>query len=308
MAISYQQLFEQRRVVDQEGRSLADEFDSRTRWLSSIGCFVQSNNERFSTALSSESVVKPGILISIVLKGLGHGGPWGGTARLHYSDNTLAALALRQPTRWWGQIPRGTYIQTIGLAFPSSSIRRLNLWEEFEGLFGSAKTDFVVMTTKAGPRLQAIAAEMLSPPLNGNLSRLLLEAHAIETLAHAMSALAGGAIPAITFGDRMRLQSLCNVVNDDLQHNWSLAELAKQAGLSKRTLSAKFRAAFGMTVFDYLKQQRLAFARDALVHQRLTVSEAAYRVGYESPANFATAFRRYYGIAPSACRRQGRTP
>ena len=46
-------------------------------------------------------------------------------------------------------------------------------------------------------------------------------------------------------------------------------------------------------------QTAIEFACDALVHQRLTVSQAAYRVGYESPANFATAFRRHFGIAPA---------
>ena len=47
-----------------------------------------------------------------------------------------------------------------------------------------------------------------------------------------------------------------------------------------------------------------ADARAALVHQHLTVAEAAYRVGYDNPANFATAFRRHFGFAPSACRKQ----
>jgi AraC-like DNA-binding protein len=302
------QQFAYRHIVDEEGRPLADEFDRATRWLSSIGCFVQANNKHLSASLNSESIVRPGILISLVLKGLGRGGPWGESARLHYSDNTLVALALRQPTRWWGQIPRGTHIQAVGLAFPFPSLEYLNLQKDFENLFSAAESDVVTVMTKAGPRLQAIAAEMLSPPLNGSLRKLLLQAHAVEVLAYAMSALAGGHVfPAGHIGDRMRLQSLCNVVKANLQRNWSLAELAKEAGLSKRTLNAKFRMAFGMTVFDYLKQQRLEFARDALVHQGLTVAQAAYCVGYESPANFATAFRRYYGIAPSACRKQSRT-
>ena len=113
-----------------------------------------------------------------------------------------------------------------------------------------------------------------------------------------MSALAGSDMaPALSAGDRMRLQSLCDVIEANLRRGWSLDELAKEAGLSKRTLNAKFRTAFGMTVFDYLQHRRFEFARDALVHQRLTVSQAAYRVGYESPANFATAFRRHFGIS-----------
>ena len=307
MSSLYDQLVENRRVVDEDGRSVAHEFESRTSWLASIGCFVQANNKHFSASLASELTVKPGIMISLVLKGLGRGGPSGEAARLHYRENTLVALAVRQPTRWWGQIPRGTHVQAIGLAFPPAALDGLNLLEDFSGLFQAGETDVVTAAAKAGPRLQAIAAEMLSPPLAGNLSRLLLAAHAVEVLAYAMSALAGSDMaPALSAGDRMRLQSLCDVIEANLRRGWSLDELAKEAGLSKRTLNAKFRTAFGMTVFDYLQHRRFEFARDALVHQRLTVSQAAYRVGYESPANFATAFRRHFGIAPSRYRKQSR--
>jgi AraC-like DNA-binding protein len=45
-------------------------------------------------------------------------------------------------------------------------------------------------------------------------------------------------------------------------------------------------------------------AREALVHQNLSVTEAAYVAGYSNPANFATAFRKYFGAAPSAYRAQ----
>jgi AraC-like DNA-binding protein len=298
------QLFEGRRIIDENGRSLSAEFPSAERWLPSVGCFVHANNRRFSSSLRSESVVKPGVIISLVLKGLGQGGPWGEAPRLHYSDNTLVALALRTPARWWGQIPRGAHVQAVGVAFPSASLERLHLRNDFIDLFTSAAADVVTATMPAGPRLQAIAMEMLSPPLGGNIGRLLLEAHAAEMLAHGMTALASHeSVPAVCGSDHLRLHSLRALISSNLHRTWSLAELARECGISKRALNAKFRAAFGMTVFDYIKQQRLEFARDALVHQRLTVAEAAYRVGYENPANFATAFRRYFGYPPSACRK-----
>ena len=184
MSTPHAQLFESRRIVDQDGRSLSPELAGSVRWLSSFGCFVQANNRHFNSSLSSETVVKPGVLISIVLKGIGSGGPWGEGPRLHYGDNTLVALALRQPMRWWGRIPRGAHVQAIGLAFPVDSLRRLSLWDDFTDLFNSAATDIVTAAMKVGPRLQAIATEMLAPPLDGNLGRLLLESHAAEVYAH----------------------------------------------------------------------------------------------------------------------------
>lgn len=297
-------VLEDRRIVDQDGRSLVAEFAERR--LPSLGCFFGASNRHFPSAISSESVVNAGVLISLVLKGMGMGGPWGESPRLHYGDNTLLALAVRTPTRWWSRVPGGVHVQAIGLAFPAEALERLNLWHDFARLFGAAAADVVTVAMTAGPRLQAIAAEMITPPLSGNLGRVLLEAHATEVLAYSMAALASGkAIPAINVNDRMRLHALCVLINSNLRRTWSVAELAKEAGLSKRVLNAKFRMAFGVTVFDYLKRQRLEYARDALVHQGLTVAEAAYGVGYDNPANFATAFRRYFGYQPSACRRRG---
>jgi AraC-like DNA-binding protein len=40
------------------------------------------------------------------------------------------------------------------------------------------------------------------------------------------------------------------------------------------------------------------------LYQNLSVTEAADLVGYGNPANFATAFRKHFGYAPSLCRKQ----
>jgi AraC-like DNA-binding protein len=300
----YDELFQSRRIVDDAGLSHSAAFDALPRWLPSVGCFVQANNAHCASTLSSETVVNPSIMISLVLKGVGEGGSWGEGASLRYGDNTLVVLAMRKPTRWWGQVPRGAHLRAVGLAFPLTSLERLNLRDEFDGLFRAAGADVLTATLKASPRLLAIAGEMLSPPLKGSLAGLLLGAHSAEILAHSMAALASGGMSAIKVDERIRLQSVCEAIDANLQRNWSLTEIAKETGLSKRALNTKFRDAFGTTVFDYLKRRRLEFAREALVHQRLSVSEVAYCVGYRSPANFATAFRRHFGYAPSRCRTQ----
>ena len=46
-------------------------------------------------------------------------------------------------------------------------------------------------------------------------------------------------------------------------------------------------------------------AAELLARRGLTVREVARRVGYRQPAQFAKAFRRYQGLAPSAFRSSG---
>ena len=81
---------------------------------------------------------------------------------------------------------------------------------------------------------------------------------------------------------------------DDL----SLDDIARYAGLNDNSLQKQFRALYGTTVFDFIRQTRLQRARQALGHDGLTVGQAALVAGYTSAANFATAYRRCFGISP----------
>jgi len=57
-----------------------------------------------------------------------------------------------------------------------------------------------------------------------------------------------------------------------------------------------------MTIFEYQRARRLLQARQALEREGISVNEAAWRAGYNSPANFATAFKRQFGISPRQVR------
>ncbi|NJL41180.1 MAG: helix-turn-helix transcriptional regulator [Leptolyngbyaceae cyanobacterium SM1_4_3] len=71
--------------------------------------------------------------------------------------------------------------------------------------------------------------------------------------------------------------------------------------MSKRTLQTGFRAVFGVTPFVYLTQQRMSHAKRLLQTADRTVAEVANLVGYANPAQFASAFKRQFGLSPSEC-------
>jgi len=82
----------------------------------------------------------------------------------------------------------------------------------------------------------------------------------------------------------------------------SLAEIGRQVGSNVSTLQKQFRAAHGLTVFDYLRRGRLLRARHALEREGRSIVEAAGIAGYTSPANFATAYKRQFGLTPRQSR------
>lgn len=299
----FDHVFEHFRVVNSDNSSIADDFVECAQWLESPGCLFQRSNFVLGSEVRTEGVIKPGLFLSVVLKGAGGGGPLKGTQRFSYTNNSISVLALKEPTPWEGDAPSGAQMQAAGVAFPISSLERIGLRDEFLELFADDRTVFVT-SWKASPRIQAIAMEMISPTAEGKAGELLLAAQATEILARAMAALRGGSdIVAFIDPKRLRLQAVKELMESDLRHPWTIAELARQAGLSRRSFNAQFHRLCGVSASEYLRISRLVFAREALLHQGLTVTEAAYAAGYANPANFSTAFRRHFGCVPSSCLR-----
>ena len=58
----------------------------------------------------------------------------------------------------------------------------------------------------------------------------------------------------------------------------------------------------GTTIFEYARNRRLEKGRAALENDGVSVTEAAFLAGYSSAANFATAFKRAFGVPPKFVR------
>ncbi len=301
----YDRIFENYRIVDGENRPVEDSWSEFAQWLELPGCVFQRNDFHLPFEVHTHGIMKPGLFLSIVLEGTGEGGPLEKGGRFRYSENQMLAMAIREPTLCGGDAPQGAHIRAAGVAFPLASIVRLDLEEEFQALFKATDQPMFIASLRAPPRIQALAAEMLSPMVGGQAGNLLLGAQATELLARAMHALSHHVkLGSPVDQKRTRIQLTKDLIDSDLRYPWNIAELARRAGSSRRSFNLRFRTAFGVSAIDYLRTRRLEAAREALVYQNLTVTEAADLVGYTNPANFATAFRKHFGFAPSLCRSQ----
>jgi AraC-like DNA-binding protein len=86
-------------------------------------------------------------------------------------------------------------------------------------------------------------------------------------------------------------------------HPWTLAELARETGLSRTVLSERFRHFLGEPPMAYLTRWRLRLAARALISGSRSVAEIASDVGYESEAAFNRAFKREFGMPPARYRK-----
>ena len=301
----YSRIFDEFRLLDSKNRPVHDVFANHALWLEQPGCGIQRTDFQLPEDMRADAILKPGLYLSIVLEGSGEGGPLESEGRQRYGDNELIAMVLREPTRCGSAACQATHMRAIGLAFPLVSIRALGLEPDFIGLFH--QSDRSLLSTKANmpPRIQAVASEMLAPTIEGHAGQLLLGAQATEILTRSLFMLRHQVGLDGPIGHRRdRLQVVRESMLANLGHPWSIAELADIAGFSRRIFERQFRAAYGVSAADYLRGLRLDAAKETLVHQKMSIAEAAYYVGYSHPANFATAFKCRFGCAPSQCRNE----
>lgn len=79
---------------------------------------------------------------------------------------------------------------------------------------------------------------------------------------------------------------------------WTVAELAREAALSRSTFFERFRRAVGVAPMEYLLHWRMALAKDLLRRGAGGVAEVAQSVGYTSASTFSVAFARHVGTSP----------
>ena len=97
------------------------------------------------------------------------------------------------------------------------------------------------------------------------------------------------------------------IVEREYGRELGLDEIARRVASSRRQLQRAYAEVGDTTFREHLTAVRMERAAELLRHPTLTVREVARRVGYRQPAQFAKAFRRHHGAAPSDFRARAST-
>jgi len=89
-------------------------------------------------------------------------------------------------------------------------------------------------------------------------------------------------------------------------HPWTIASLAKEAGVSRSVLAERFRHYLNEPPMSYLTRWRLQLGAQMLNTTNHSVAQVAAEVGYESEAAFNRAFKREFEVPPARFRAQAR--
>ncbi|MGN8086415.1 AraC family transcriptional regulator [Ralstonia sp. 22086] len=95
-----------------------------------------------------------------------------------------------------------------------------------------------------------------------------------------------------------RMNAVLSAMHSEPGKRWTLESLAQEAGMSRSSFAAHFKARVGMPALEYLTLWRMLTAADRLAKGREKISALAPALGYESESAFGAAFKRVMGCAP----------
>ncbi len=158
-----------------------------------------------------------------------------------------------------------------------------------------------IVAMPATRRIRDLGAALFAPGLNGALRRLYQEGVVLQLLAAQVAAVArkpDARRNGLTARERTAVLEARERLLADMRAPPGLGELAAAVGLTEKRLNAGFRALFGGTAFETLRNERLEHARIAL-EAGASLKEIAFRVGYNHTTNFISAFAARYGAPPA---------
>lgn len=79
----------------------------------------------------------------------------------------------------------------------------------------------------------------------------------------------------------------------------SIDALSKSSTMSATKLKREFKKMYGMGIYTYYQNRRLQKAREMLAEGNFSIKHIANATGFNTPSNFATAFKKKYKLLPS---------
>lgn len=165
--------------------------------------------------------------------------------------------------------------------------------------------NFHYRATTMNPTMYRTVQEVLSAPPQPGLRRLYLQSKAYTLLYEIASQIKSDMEPirsGLSEKDETRLFHAYEILVTDYVSPPSLEQLARKVGVNRTKLAEGFKEMFGTTVGELCNELRMDQAWALLAKSDRPITDIAFTLGYEHPANFSTAVKRRFGKSPRAIR------
>ena len=103
---------------------------------------------------------------------------------------------------------------------------------------------------------------------------------------------------------KYKLRQVIEYINDQIDRNFTLAELAAIVNISPSYFSYLFKLSTGYAPYQYVIRCRVERAKKLLLQENITIAEVAYSLGFAHQSHLNRHFKRLVGVTPKVFRQQ----
>ena len=96
----------------------------------------------------------------------------------------------------------------------------------------------------------------------------------------------------------IRIRQAKEIIISRMSEPPTLAELSEEIGLSLKKLKEGFKQIYGDSVFGFLFDYKMEYARKMLETGQYNVNEVGLKIGYSTASHFISSFKKKYGTTP----------
>ena len=222
------------------------------------------------------------------------------------SENELRRLPMQKEYDFLEKIRQGKYHEVTFSAF--------NTLESYMGISTKDRKKFFHITVATITLATRAARGGLRPDDSYDISEAMLQllekATTIEEMQDVIQ------LTSVTFArcvhESKQEQKLYIIektrvyINRNITKKIYLDEIADYVGVNPTYLSRVFSHKEGMSIQEYIQQEKVTMASNLLIFTNFSVAEISQYVGYQSQSNFSSVFKKWKGIPPSDYRKQNK--
>jgi DNA-binding response OmpR family regulator len=168
---------------------------------------------------------------------------------------------------------------------------------------------FLTAATEVSERLQGFsvgAVDYIGKPFIEQevLARIAVHLDLTKRVASYASMDAADEIEGSTSFDAILVANGQKILRQHISSPPSLDGLAAQLGTNRRRINEAFQIYCGLSVFNWLREDRLRQAHYLVANTDTPISYLAEYLGFSTPANFSKAFKERYHCSPRSLRQE----
>lgn len=152
------------------------------------------------------------------------------------------------------------------------------------------------------PAIAVVLSQMINYNLHPTIKKLYIKGKVYELISLYFNKSTDADLeqcPFLVDEDNVkRIRRAKELIIANMAEPPSLNELAQEVGLSLKRLKEGFKQIYGDSVYSFLFDYKMEYARRLLDSGQYNVNEIGLRIGYSTSSHFIAAFRKKYGTTP----------